>query len=119
MKMLNVLRCSHRYFPQCRTILSNRLQNSHIKIVANFHRSAYLRSKDDSEDRNKDSPEIAPNIATKYDLFTDDKATIVLDMEEERERILAGELDVEEIDDSSDIFEGLNTERKQKHMMKC
>lgn len=123
--MLNVLRCNHRYLAQCRTILSNRLRNSHIvrdKVVANFHRCANLRSKDDSESKDKDSPGIAPTFATKYDLFTDDKATIILDMEEERERIIAGELDIEEIDDSADIFAGVNTERKEKskhNLYKC
>lgn len=30
---------------------------------------------------------ISPNVATRYDLFTDDRTTIILDIEEEREKL--------------------------------
>lgn len=30
---------------------------------------------------------ISPNVATRYDLFTDDSTTIILDIEEEREKL--------------------------------
>lgn len=81
--------------------------------MTNFHNSANCRSKDDSDSKNKDSTDIAPNIASRYEVFTDEKATIVLDMEEERDKLLAGELDIEEVDDTpSSFYVGLNTERK-------
>lgn len=113
--MLKVLRCSQRFSAQCRTILNNKLQQSQINYggcVTKFHNTVNYRSKDDSDSKNKDTTDIAPNISTKYDVFTDEKATIILDMEEERDKMLAGELDIEEIDDTPSIYAGLNTERK-------
>lgn len=73
-----------------------------------------MHSNDDSTTKNQTKTNIAPNISTRYERFTDDKATIILDMEEEREKLLDGNLlGIEEVDDSaSNIFEGLNTERK-------
>lgn len=73
-----------------------------------------MHSNDDSTTKNQTKTNIAPNISTRYERFTDEKATIILDMEEEREKLLDGNsLGIEEVDDSaSNIFEGLNTERK-------
>lgn len=117
--MLQVLRFSLRYSASCRSILSKRSQISrnHNELVANFHKCTLFHSNDDSHSKNQDKLEIAPNIASKYKVFTDDKAEIILDMEEEREKMLRGELEIEEVDSSPlDIYASLNTKRRYKHM---
>lgn len=113
--MLKVLRCSQRFSAQCRFLLNDNLQKlpiNHGGFVTHFHNTTYYRSKDDSDSKKGDSTDIAPDFATKYDVFSDEKTTIVLDMEEERDKMLAGELDIEQVDDTPSIFTGLNTERK-------
>lgn len=116
--MWNILKCSRLGFStKYRIILQNCLsqQQQCWKFSNQFHSSALLYSNDDPTIKNNQTKnDIAPNIATKYERFTDDKATIILDMEEEREKLLTGSsLDSEEVDDSaSTTFAGLNTERK-------
>lgn len=98
-------------FNTCR---SHHLQQNGRIFVKSFHCSVHMHSTDDTTKKDQIKHEIAPNIATKYERFTDDKATIILDMEEEREKLqTAKSLDVEVVDDTaSHMFEGLNTERK-------
>lgn len=122
--MWNILKCSRLGFStQYRIILqkylSHRLQ--HVdggKFARKIHCGSYMHSNDDSttknQTKNQTKNDISPNIGTKYERFTEDKATIILDMEEEREKLLAdNSLDIEEVNDSvSNIFDGLNTERK-------
>lgn len=84
--------------------------------MTSFHNTVCYHSKDndtnaDSDSIAKNSASIAPNVATRYELFTDDKADIILDMEEERDKILVGELETERTDDSLSAFDGLNLER--------
>lgn len=117
--MWTILKCSQLGFStKYRCILqkyqSHRLQQHGGKFVKNFHCSTLMHSNDDSTTKNQTKNDISPNIATKYERFTDDKATIILDMEEEREKLLAdNSMDIEEVNDSaSNIFDGLNTERK-------
>lgn len=103
---------------QYRNILQNcrthPLQRNGGKFVNEFHCSAYMHSSDDPTTKNPTDHSIAPNIATKYERFTDDKVTIILDMEEEREKLRTGDSpDIEVINDgASNMFQGLNTERK-------
>lgn len=118
--MWNILKCSQLgCSAQHRILLQNYLklklqQHGGRDFFRNFYCSTLMNSNDDPTKKNQIKNDIAPNIATRYERFTDDKATIILDMEEEREKLLDGEsLDIEEVDDSaSNIFEGLNTERK-------
>lgn len=126
--MWNILKCSQvgistQYRIILQKYLTNRLQQHEgSKFLRNFHCSCTLmNSNDDTTTKNRVKNNIAPNIATKYERFTDDKATIILDMEEEREKLHdASSLDIEEVDDSvSNIFEGLNTERKLMPLEIC
>lgn len=100
----------------CQTILQNHLAAGSIRcgnVSAKFHKSISYRSKDDEDKSKSDEPKIAPAVSSRYQLFTDDNATVILDMEEERDKILHGEMEIEEIEDAApDIFAGLNTERK-------
>lgn len=49
-----------------------------------------------------------PAVATKFNVYSDEKATIILDVDEERQRISE---DVTEEDDSlNDVYSGLNLE---------
>lgn len=51
-----------------------------------------------------------PAVASKFNVFSDDKAEIILDVEEERQRISE---DIEQTDDLLDeAYSGLNLERK-------
>lgn len=84
--------------------------------MTSFHNTACHHSKDndsnsDSDSKAPNSAGIAPNVATRYELFTDDKASIILDMEEERDSLLVAELEKQEIDNSLSPFDGLNLER--------
>lgn len=119
--MWNILKCSQlglstQYRIILQKYLTHRLQqhNGGREFLKNFHCSTLMNSNDDSTTKNQIKNDIAPNIATKYERFTDDKTTIILDMEEEREKLQdSNSLDIEEVDDSvSNMFEGLNTERK-------
>lgn len=111
--MLNIVKFGQRFSTQCRTILlkkSIRLPTQSCGQANKIHFTASHCTKDD-DSKSKNDNEITPVIASKYDLFTDDKATVILDIEEERDRLLAGE--IEEIEDAvTSIFEGLNTERR-------
>lgn len=118
--MLNIVKLSQRFSAHYRTILNgNSVKLSHRSpgIVTGFHSSVCCWSKDDDDNSNsKDEnviPKVAPTIASRYELFTEEKASIILDVEEERDKMLAGELDYEEIEDAApDAFAGLNTERE-------
>lgn len=120
--MWNILKCNQFGFSTRHRIilqkyLSHRLQQ-HVAgetFTKNFHCSSFMQSNNDSTTKNQTINNIAPNIATKYERFSDDKATIILDMEEERQKLLAdNSLDIEEVNDSaSNIFVGLNTARKR------
>lgn len=51
-----------------------------------------------------------PAVASKFNVYRDDKATVILDVEEERDRITE---DIEQTDDLLDnAYSGLNLERK-------
>lgn len=54
-----------------------------------------------------------PVLNLKYETFTDENATIILDVEEEREKLFLGQIaNQEEIEESGvDSFHGLNLER--------
>lgn len=58
-------------------------QKSHLcdesKNRPNLHNTAINKP--------KKNPNISPNVETRYDVFTDDSATIILDVEEEREKM--------------------------------
>lgn len=116
--MWNILKC--RQLTQCRIISKKYFANRQPQQIGselrrNVHCSLSMHSNDDSKTKNQNRGDIAPNIATKYERFTEDNATIILDMEEEREKLQDEHPQgIEVVDDSaSDIFQGLNTERKQ------
>lgn len=116
--MLKIVKFGQRLSVQYRTILINypvKLPFGTQQIVTTyFHSDCCYRSKDDNS-KSKDSDplkEVTPTIASRYELFNDEKASIILDVEEERDKMLAGELDIEEIEDATpNAFAGLNTER--------
>lgn len=112
--MFKVLKYSQMLSAQCRTIFRNdlcQLPAQHQILVNKFHKSSsFYSKKDDSHSNDPNATEVTPTIASKYERFTDDKATIILDIEEERDKMLAGAMEIE--DTTPNIFEGLNTERK-------
>lgn len=122
--MLKIVKFSQRFSAQCRPILQcNSVKLPPFRadqIVTGFHHSVWYRSKDgDANPNDEDPTKVTPNIASKYELFTDDKATVILDVEEERDKMLAGELEIEEIeDDTHNAFAGLNTEREYDEHLK-
>lgn len=112
-----MLKYSQMLSAQCRTIFRNdlcQLPAQYQILVNKFHKSScFYSKKDDSHSNDPNATEVTPTIASKYERFTDEKATIILDIEEERDKMLAGEMDIDEIEDTTpNIFEGLNTERK-------
>lgn len=107
--MLKIVKIYQRFSMKC----CINVQNNGIKLptqycqVRNLHFTTNRLSKDG---KSNDNDNINPVIASKYEIFTDNTTTIILDMEEERDRILTGES--EEIQDTlPNIFDGLNTER--------
>lgn len=92
---------------------TNKLRTWHRVIVRQFYNNNLdLSKRDDSHSNDQNAaPDVTPTIASKFERFSDDKATIILDIEEERDKMLAGE--IEEIEDTTpSIFDGLNIERE-------
>lgn len=115
--MLKIVKFTQRFSAQYRTILctdSVKWPIRREKFVRGFHSSVCCRTKDDDLNPKNDNPlKVTPIIASKYELFTEEKATVILDIEEERDKMLAGELEIEEVEDAAhNIYAGLNTERE-------
>lgn len=111
------MKFGQRFSVQYRTILCNdsvKWSFRREEFLKGFHSSICCRTKDnDSSPKDDDPSKVTPIIASKYELFTEEKATVILDIEEERDKMLAGELEIEEIEDAAhNIFAGLNTERE-------
>lgn len=107
--MLNVLRFSQRFLIDSRPILRIAQRKFHCNAIFYCDKNSNNKSNDTDAIKH-----VAPNIANKYEAFSEKNTTVILDMEEEREKMLAGELETEEVTVSGyDIYEGLNTERKK------
>ncbi|XP_055323311.1 uncharacterized protein LOC129578569 [Sitodiplosis mosellana] len=115
--MLKIVKFGRRLSAQYRTILTSypaKWSFGPEQIVSTcFHNGVCCRSKDDdSNPKDEDASKVAPNIASRYELFDEQKAAVILDVEEERDKMLAGELEIEEIEDAApNPFAGLNIER--------
>lgn len=116
--MLKIVKIGQRLSAQYRTILTNyplKLSFGTQQIVTTyFHSDCCYRSKDDNSKSKDENPskKVTPTIASRYELFNEEKASIILDVEEERDKMLAGEMEIEEIEDAApNAFAGLNTER--------
>lgn len=118
--MLKLLKHSQLLSAQCRAILRRDLNQAQYGILMKkFHNNNNsLHSKNDDDSKSTTNhPKPSPAIASKYERFTDEKATIILDIEEERDKMLAGEMETEEIEETTpSIFDGLKTERKSINM---
>lgn len=120
--MLKLLKHSQLLSAQCRSILRNDLNQAPAQygiLMKKFHNNNNsLHSKmDDDSKSTANHPNPSPAIASKYERFTDEKATIILDIEEERDKMLAGEMETEEIEETTpSIFDGLKTESKSINM---
>ncbi|XP_031636663.1 uncharacterized protein LOC116349366 [Contarinia nasturtii] len=108
--MLNILKYGQRFSAQYRKVLKNvKPAIQYDQFVIHFHNGAFCRSKDDDNSDTKSGSNVTPTIDSKFDVFNDDSATIILDIEEEREKILAGE--IEDVEDTTpNIYTGLNIE---------
>lgn len=116
--MLKIVKFGQRLSVQYRTILTNYPVKSPFGtqqiVTTYFHSDCCYRSKDDSSKSKDEDPlkKVTPTIASRYELFNEDKASIILDVEEERDKLLAGEMEIEVIEDTTpNAFAGLNTER--------
>lgn len=71
---------------------------------------------DDTKSRNKPSTTAANNpvVRSQYVPISEENATIILDVEEEREKLKRGELETETevVEADIDPYEGLNIERE-------
>lgn len=113
-KMFKIVKYGQQFAPQCRKILQNKYIKSasqHNQFDQKFHSNTYCCSKNDDNSNTKDGSSVTPTIGSKYDVFSDDNATIILDIDEEREKILAEEIEYMEAAEPN-VFAGLNTERK-------
>lgn len=114
--MLKIVKYIQQFSAQCRTIIPNntinKLPDKCNQFVRNVHIGVVHQSNND-DSNSKDESKITPAIGTKYEVFNDDNAAIILDIEEERDKMLANELDIELVEDAAqNIYAGLNTERE-------
>lgn len=68
-----------------------------------------------SKDKHPTTATINPVVRSQYVPISEENATIILDVEEEREKLKRGELETEtKIDESADAdpYDGLNIERE-------
>lgn len=82
-----------------------------IKLARNLHDEFANDPLKPVKNQIHDKPQTTtPAVASRFNVFTDDKATIILDVEEERDRISE---DVEQVDDLlAEVYAGLNLESK-------
>lgn len=82
-----------------------------IKLVKNFHDEFTNDSPKPANNPTQDKIRTtSPAVASKFNVYTDDKATVIFDIDEERQRIS------ETVDESEDLlgdaYSGLNLESK-------
>lgn len=95
---------SLRYLTRVSTL---RARPQCIKLAKNLHDE----STNDPPKPVKDPLRTTPGVASKFNVYRDDRATVILDIEEERQKVS------EEIDknfDLADVYSGLNLESKIK-----
>lgn len=117
--MLKFIRHSQRFGIQCKNLLQlNKIELNCNHIDGNgcsLHTNIMFRTKNDKTDDKKSIQQSnrTPVSSITYELFDENKSTVILDIEEEREKLLSGELEIEEVDESSPSpYEKMNTTRK-------
>lgn len=120
-KMWNILKIGQRLVHPCRGVIHNRINKQQVQSIipvgSDSHINICCRLKSNGAN-SKDKDEAAiPNINSKYEVFTNDTATIILDVEEERDKILSGQLDVEIERSKVDPLDEFSTTREYNQLL--
>lgn len=114
--MLKCLRFSQNLVIQSRKVgkcTEVKLGPFSTTLRSNFCSRSESKTGENSNSENvSDRVKSNPVVASKYELFTEENATVILDIEEERDKMLANELEGEVVHEvERDIYDGLNIER--------
>lgn len=91
LKMLTHLRhrCTWSSLSRLQLINNSKILSRTIQQTSHFCDESKNRPKlnNTAPKKTEKEPILSPNVGSKYDLFTDDSKTIILDVEEEREKL--------------------------------
>lgn len=110
--MLKVFKRSQNLLFQNRQIFKELNDRSIYITKCNFCSNKEYNMDETEKKLKSTQTKSSPIVSSKYELFTDENATIILDIEEERDKILANELAIEEVNECPrSLYDGLNLNR--------